>query len=60
MRETAVFSYIMAVFAGVATVAFGFTSLVQEHVENAGLGLIVGAASMGLLWSMGNWIDKNN
>jgi hypothetical protein len=60
VRETAVFSYVMAVFVGAATVVFGFISLVLGHADNAGLGLIVGGAMLVLLWAMGNWIIKND
>lgn len=50
----------MAVLVAIATVIFAFTQLVHGHADNAGLGIIVGAVAGIFLWTMSNWVAKEN
>jgi hypothetical protein len=60
VRETAVFGYVIAICVAVATVVFGFTSVFEGHVDQAFYGTGIGAAGVILLWTMSNWIAKEN
>lgn len=60
MYETAVFGYIVAILMAAATVATAFTNTVTGHFDIGAQVAVIGTVVVVVLWSMSNWIKKEN